>query len=299
MRTLALPLLLAACDATSPEALPVGASPVPGAGGLVLTANGTLDGNSTLQFQVTGAAPNQAVVLIRGATEQASAACPSQLGGLCVDILNPVVLRTATANASGTATFSINVPAILADGATHNFQAAQGGATPATSNVVHRYNPWSTAAAPTGLGSYNVTLVEVANVAAGSGFQGVHQETFNAVQAPGVDACTILGSEIGTGLTTSPPCPACLFAYDVTISNFADVSDFGDCDKVLGLDPATIQPFGYGIGFARNYTPVGYPSGNYAMTYSTTSAAWLPITTAQFSNGTFAWGGIIPTTYSY
>jgi hypothetical protein len=277
----------------------VGAAPVPGTGGLTLNVNGTLDGNSTLQFQVTGAVPNQAVVLVRGATEQTAATCPPQLGGLCVDIVNAVVLRTATANAAGTASFSINVPATLPEGATHNFQAAQGGATPGTSNVVHRYNPWSTAAAPTGLGSYNVTLVEVATVAAGTGLQGVHQETFNATQAAGVDACTILGNEIGTGLTTSPPCPACLFAYDVTISGFVDVSDFGDCDDVLGLVPSTIQSFGYGIGFARNYTPAGYPTGNYAMTYSTTSAAWLPITSAQFSNGTFAWGGIIPTAYSY
>lgn len=63
--------------------------------------------------------------------------CPAALGGLCLGLVAPTVLGSATADNGGTATVRVAVPAgaPLVD---LHLQAAHGGATPAVSPVLER-----------------------------------------------------------------------------------------------------------------------------------------------------------------
>jgi hypothetical protein len=305
---IALALALAGCavDAdlaaapSDPAALATEQAPPPGAGGLTLEVDGILEPGTQVSFRVTGTSPNASVYLVRGVGEAPGALCPAVLQGLCVDVSSPRLLTTVQANAQGIATFRATIPN-LPDGTKAFIQAAEGGATAATSNVVARYNPASTAAAPTGLGSVNFTLLELAQVTQAAGYQGARLEQYNSTLYTDVDACSIASDAVGTNLGAYPPCAGCTFAFSSTVSNYSDASRFGDCQRILGVDVTTLQPFAYAIGYQANYTVPGYGPLNVAMGYSPANQAWTWISEARFSpaNGQFVWGGQFPNTYTY
>jgi hypothetical protein len=301
---LALALALAGCavdaDLAAPASLPTDQAPPPGAGGLTLEVDGILEPGTQVSFRVTGATPNATVYLVRGAAESAGAFCPPVLQGLCVDVTAPRLLTTIQANAQGVATFRATIPN-LPDGTKAFLQAAEGGASAATSNVVARYNPASTAAAPTGLGSVTFTLLELAQVSQAAGYQGARVEQYDSTLYTDVDACAIASDAVGANLGAYPPCAACTFAFAATISNYTDASRFGDCRRILGVDVTTLQPFTYAIGYQPNYTVAGYGALNVAMGYDPANQAWTWISEARFSpaNGQFIWGGQFPNTYTY
>lgn len=60
-------------------------------------------------FGVSGAAPGEDIALVRGALGVPS--CPVVMGGVCLDVSGPVVLGTATADATGTAIVRLPLPA--------------------------------------------------------------------------------------------------------------------------------------------------------------------------------------------
>jgi hypothetical protein len=306
MIALALALTGCAVDAdvdastSDPAAMATEQAPPPGAGGLTLEVDGILEPGTQVSFRVTGASANASVYLVRGAGEAVGAFCPAVLQGLCVDVTSPRLLATVQANAQGVATFRATIPN-LPDGTQAFLQAAEGGAAAATSNVVPRYNPASTAAAPTGLGSVSFTLLELAQVNPVIGYQGARLEQYNSTLYTDVDACSIASDAVGTNLGAYPPCAACTFAFAATVSNYTDASRFGDCQRILGVDVTTLQPFTYAIGYQPNYTVPGYGPLNVAMGYDPARQAWSWISEARFSqaNGQFIWGGQFPNTYTY
>jgi hypothetical protein len=302
---IALALALAGCAvdtdlSDAPAALPGEQAPPPGAGGLTLGADGILEPGTQIAFRVTGASPNATVYLVRGTGESVGALCPAVLSGLCVDVTSPRLLTTVQANAQGVATFRATIPN-LPDGTQAFIQAAEGGATAATSNVVARYNPASNAASPTGLGSATFTLLELAQVSQAAGYQGARIEQYDSTLYSGVDACAIASDAVGTNLGAYPTCAGCTFAFSATLSNYQDGSRFGDCRRILGVDVTTLQPFTYGIGYQPNYAIPGYGTYNVAMGYNPANQAWSWMTEARFSpaNGQFLWGGQFANTYTY
>lgn len=74
-----------------------------------------------VMMQVTGAAPGESVVFMRGSGPGTT--CPPQLRGACLDMANARFLRSITADASGTATFSAVLPAGLPVGMPFGIQA--------------------------------------------------------------------------------------------------------------------------------------------------------------------------------
>jgi hypothetical protein len=63
------------------------------------------------QFRVTGAHPDEVVSFLFCSHGEGEGPCSPQLGGLCVDLLNPQVFGEATANASGLAILVRPIPA--------------------------------------------------------------------------------------------------------------------------------------------------------------------------------------------
>jgi hypothetical protein len=279
-------LSLAACstaDEASNTAAPMATelAPPPGAGGLSLTVDGVLQPGNTVRFLVTGAQPNQNVFLARGSAEVAGALCPPALSGLCVDLDRAALLTTITANGQGRAQFQVTVPS-LPEGLVVYFQAATGGGTAATSNVVAKWNPKDTGAIMA------LDLIEEATVSPGS-YAGTRGEIYYSI-INGLDVCWIEADTTGTGLGPLPACPGCDFGFALTLDNFRDASISGDCIDLLAFDPTTIAPTQQGWGYDSDYYFAGY--GNYpaAMFYDTTGGAWVPASLyVAFTAGDFAW----------
>ncbi len=63
-----------------------------------------------MRFQVTDANPGEVVSFLFSITGEGDGPCSPNLGGLCVDLLNPQVFGQATADTSGTATLVMPIP---------------------------------------------------------------------------------------------------------------------------------------------------------------------------------------------
>ena len=300
---LALPLLAACADAVGTADAPAAwlddQAPPPGAQGLTLSVNGILQPGTTIAFTASGAAPNTPVVFVRGSAVQTGAACLPALSGLCLDVRQPQLLRQVTANAAGVATFSVQVPN-NPDDTTLAFQAAQTGASAATSNVVVRFNPRSDALTPTGNGSTELTRVEQAVVTPGGGYQGVRTDAWSSA-TPGLDACVYTSPVTGTTRGSLPACAGCEFAFQVTNGPFVEVDSTGDCLRILGLDVPSFGTLSTSIAYEATYNLPPYGVTRVALSYSTSAAAWQPVALAQWdaATSTFSWEapGVAP--YSY
>ncbi|MCB9688211.1 MAG: hypothetical protein H6738_17500 [Alphaproteobacteria bacterium] len=97
---------------------------------------GPLVRGQNVDFTITGATPGVRVYLIASA-QTGNGPCPQALGGLCVDLVNPVLLGSVTASASGSAL----LPRTVAAGTTlgdYWFQVVQVGPSPAVSAALPR-----------------------------------------------------------------------------------------------------------------------------------------------------------------
>jgi hypothetical protein len=94
---------------------------VPVVGPLLLSATDLVQGEATT-MTATGAGEGETVHFVRG-TEPGAGPCLDVLGGMCVLVTSPKVMGTAVADAAGTATFELSVPAWLAEGTTLGAQA--------------------------------------------------------------------------------------------------------------------------------------------------------------------------------
>ena len=79
------------------------------------------------QFQVTGASPGEMVYFLFSMEGEGDGPCASELGGLCVELLNPQVFGEVPADASGHAALTLPIPA-----------RAQVGQSVATQAVIRR-----------------------------------------------------------------------------------------------------------------------------------------------------------------
>jgi hypothetical protein len=75
------------------------------------------------QFRVVGGRPDEVVSFLYSVAGEGDGPCSPQLGGLCIDLLNPSVFGEATADASGTARLSRTIPADSPVEHTISFQA--------------------------------------------------------------------------------------------------------------------------------------------------------------------------------
>lgn len=297
LATVVAALALGACNTSeegvAPQAdLAVEQAAPPGAGGLTLQIDGTAQPGTQLRFRISGAQARERVFLGRG-TGDTGNVCPAALGGLCLQINAPTLMTTLTANAQGVATFTATVPANVPEGYVAYFQAATGGGTAATSNIVPKFNPLDGSyGADTGPGIMGLDLFEDAQAAPGS-YTGTRSEIYFTVtqpNVPGLDACIIDADTSGTGLGPLPPCAGCDFAFALTLDNFRDGSISGDCIDLLDFDPTTIAAQNQGWGYDADYYFAGY--GNYpaAMFYDTTTGAWAPVSLyVYFGAGNFQW----------
>lgn len=139
-------ILLAACGAPepaavappSPEAAPAEALPADHAApppALTLDVS-DLIGGRPLTVTVRQGTAGAAAYIVRSPT--AGTTCPPALGGLCVDLANPVILGTATFNAQGVATLNLPLPVDLPVGQLMRFQAASPAPGAKVSNTVTR-----------------------------------------------------------------------------------------------------------------------------------------------------------------
>jgi hypothetical protein len=80
-----------------------------------------------VQFQVTGANPGEVVFFMFSMEGEGDGPCAPALGGLCVELLKPQVFGEVPADASGTATLMLPIPA-----------RAQVGQSVATQAVIRR-----------------------------------------------------------------------------------------------------------------------------------------------------------------
>jgi hypothetical protein len=126
MRLLPLIALFACTESLSPSAQ----QPPP----LDLEVS-TLVPGARVTFTVRGAPPGEAVLIGRG-TGLGPGPCPPSLGGDCLDILNPVLVGAATADAQGVAVLRLTLPVTVPAGAVLHTQAAVLGATPDVSPAV-------------------------------------------------------------------------------------------------------------------------------------------------------------------
>lgn len=143
-------LSFSACD--TPEAPfvpePYGLDPVDGPteigaprglATLQLSLDSSLERGETSRFTVRGGDPGETIALIYGTAGLGVGPCPPVLGGLCVDIRNPLPIRTAVVNNQGIATFVMPVPVNAPLGATLFSQVAvargPGGASSVKSHV--------------------------------------------------------------------------------------------------------------------------------------------------------------------
>jgi hypothetical protein len=75
------------------------------------------------QFRVMGVNSDEVVSFLFSIAGEGNGPCSPQLGGLCVDLLDPSVFGEATADASGTATLTRTLPADAHVGRTISIQA--------------------------------------------------------------------------------------------------------------------------------------------------------------------------------
>jgi hypothetical protein len=127
-RTLLPLLLLAACQPDSldgvitlddPSLLPTDESPPPLSAGYLELGVNALDIGEAVNLRARGAYPGDVVQFFRGAGHGAG---PCITPSLCHEILSPVPLGTATANAQGIATYTFTMPSAPI-GATGAFEA--------------------------------------------------------------------------------------------------------------------------------------------------------------------------------
>ncbi|NOG55422.1 MAG: hypothetical protein HND57_14060 [Planctomycetes bacterium] len=83
---------------------PVDARPYP-----ILGQTGLRRGQET-EFVTSGAEPGEEVYFIYSTAGLGEGPCPRQLGGLCLDLLKPVLLGTAVGDANGIARLAVTVP---------------------------------------------------------------------------------------------------------------------------------------------------------------------------------------------
>jgi hypothetical protein len=283
MRPLCL-LLTLGCATPSLEARHQ--SPPPGAGGLTLQALGTLEAGSSLTLRVTGANPGATILLARSANQRPAASCPPPLGGLCLDLVSPVVLATLTADGLGRAQRTVTLPATLPDGLVAWFQAAQPGASPATSAAIPRFNPRNTAA-------FAVRRdIQRATVVPGAAFTGTLETSWISIYDPTVDVCRISLRATGSTPTAPAPCFGCTFSFDVLHDLPTETSLAGDCDLLLGLDPASVPPFTDRIGLHEGYMFSGYGPYLAALAWNPASATWDPFAVGNdvaWDGSQFSW----------
>jgi hypothetical protein len=109
-------------------------SPIP-----MLTQDPLTHGRES-QFRVTGVNSDEAVSFLFSIAGEGHGPCSPQLGGLCVDLLNPSVFGEATADAGSTATLMRTIPADAPVGRTISIQAVvqrgPGGAHSVKTNAI-------------------------------------------------------------------------------------------------------------------------------------------------------------------
>jgi hypothetical protein len=92
------------------------------------------------QFRVRGANPSEVVSFLFSVTGEGEGPCSPQLGGLCVDLVEPWVFGEATADESGMATLDRIIPADAPSGQDITFQAViqrgSGGSASLKTNVI-------------------------------------------------------------------------------------------------------------------------------------------------------------------
>lgn len=92
------------------------------------------------QFWVAGAHPGEIVSFLQSLSGEGEGPCSPQLGGLCVDLLEPVVFGEATADHSGTAILMHTIPAEVVLGQVVSVQAViqrgSNGADSVKTNVI-------------------------------------------------------------------------------------------------------------------------------------------------------------------
>jgi hypothetical protein len=137
LRLLPIALVALACSTSEDEVS--GQFPtdqVPPALSMGLTANGPQVAGQPITYVVTNAQPGENVVLGVSLVLSAGATCPGPLSPLCLDLGgNITLLGTSTADASGTATFSLTIPASAPLATVHLQAGSVGPAGPDTSNV--------------------------------------------------------------------------------------------------------------------------------------------------------------------
>jgi hypothetical protein len=290
-------LALVACETEQPANtlaadLGVDQAPPPGAGGLTLSIDGALIPGNTIVIRITGAQPNQNVYFARGTAYAAGSLCPGALNGLCIDMTGTTLMSTTPADAQGRVQFSVTVPN-LPDGRVVYFQAATGGATAATSNVIAKFN-----LLPAGNPNrtYGIIVVEDGTVVPGTSYDALRSEIYfsNALL---LDTCIIDLPGTATGLGALPACASCAWAFDVRYPTGRDASESGDCIDIFGFDPATIAPFSIGRGYAPSYYIAGYGTYETVFAFDTTAASWeayvfsaTPGSIFDPATGAFNWG---------
>jgi hypothetical protein len=92
------------------------------------------------QFWVAGAHPGEVVSFLQSLRGEGEGPCSPQLGGLCVDLLEPSVFGEATADGSGTAILTHTIPVAVALGQVMSVQAViqrgPDGADSVKTNVI-------------------------------------------------------------------------------------------------------------------------------------------------------------------
>ena len=123
--------LLAACSGPRSTM-----SPPPGPGNLDLIAPATLIGGALIELRVEGATPGKVVYFAASLQGFGQGPCPPPLGGLCIDIAQPQLIGSGTANPAGEASLFLNLPPRLPSDTVYLQAGMADGALSGTSNGV-------------------------------------------------------------------------------------------------------------------------------------------------------------------
>lgn len=214
-------------------------------GGLALSIEGAALPGETLDVRVSGALPFDTVWLGRGTGRQTGAVCPPVLGGGCLDVAQPVVQGTVTADGSGNATVQVQVPTNIPPGAEGWFQAVT---STASSNVVPKFNPFER-------GQVFAELFIEGVYRPGGGSEGAYGlELFGG--RTGLDWCRwgIAFVEDPGAPHTPASCPRCDFLFGTGTPDIqeTDLTLAGDCSLLIGA-PAPVGTNGnLSIGWKGN-----------------------------------------------
>ena len=110
------------------------AVPLPPPGNVTLVSTTWVSGASAT-VSVDDAEAGSTVAFVFSTQGQGNGPCPAALGGVCFDLASPRLLGTVTADAGGYAELSLVVPSGH-DGEVIGLQAAHGGQSPDSSNLV-------------------------------------------------------------------------------------------------------------------------------------------------------------------